>query len=69
MTDIPFATQRSDDWSLENVPLGVHKKEVTSKLTRQQKNKLIEALKQQDTERILHEAKTLQNGLFKGTEK
>lgn len=57
--DIPFATQRSDDWPLENVPLGVHEEEVTAKLDRQQKRKLTEALRKQDIERILHEADAL----------
>ena len=61
MTDIPFATQRSDNWSLENVPLGVHENEVTEKLTRQQKRKLLEALRQQDLERILSKAASLKN--------
>ena len=59
MTDIPFATQRSDDWPLENVPLGVHKAEVTGKLDRRQKRILTEALRQQDIERILFEAEAL----------
>ncbi|MFK8112995.1 MAG: hypothetical protein AB8B91_12370 [Rubripirellula sp.] len=61
MTDIPFATQRSDDWPLENVPLGVHDEEVTAKLDRQQKRKLIEALRQQDVDRILAEADVIRN--------
>jgi sialate O-acetylesterase len=59
MTDIPFATQRSDDWSLENVPLGVHEKDVTEKLNRQQQRKQIEALRRQDMDRILQEAEAL----------
>ncbi|MFK7767936.1 MAG: hypothetical protein AB8B55_12000 [Mariniblastus sp.] len=59
MTDIPFATQRSDDWSLENVPLGVHGEELTSKMTRQQQRKLIELLRKQDVERIVAEAAAL----------
>lgn len=58
-SDIPFATQRSDRWSLENVPLGVHEEEVTTKMTRQQKQKLTEALRAQDVERILLEAEAL----------
>ncbi|MFK7820689.1 MAG: hypothetical protein AB8G99_18360 [Planctomycetaceae bacterium] len=61
MTDIPFATQRSDSWSLENVPLGVHKEEISSKLTRQQKRKQLDALRQQDHDRIQFEAKALSN--------
>lgn len=62
MTDIPFATQRSDDWPLENVPLGVfEEEEVTGKLDRQQKRKQTEALRKQDIERILAEAEALNN--------
>ncbi len=59
MTDIPFATQRSDDWSLENVPLGVHNEEIAQKLDRQQQRKLTQALRKQDVDRILLEAQTL----------
>ncbi len=59
ITDIPFATQRSDDWSLENVPLGVHDEEVTEKLDRQQQRKLTETLREQDAQRRLAEAKLL----------
>lgn len=59
MTDIPFATQRSDDWSLENVPLGVHDKKVEKKLDRKQQRQLIDALRKQDIERILNEAERL----------
>ena len=59
ITDIPFATQRSDNWSLENVPLGVHDEEVTKKLDRQQQQKLIEALREQDIQRRLAETKSL----------
>lgn len=59
MTDIPFATQRSDDWTLENVPLGVHDQEVNSKLSRKQKNQLLDALRKQDVDRILAEAEAM----------
>ncbi len=61
MTDIPFATQRSDDWSLENVPLGVHDEEVTQKLDRQQQRRLIEALHKQDVDRRLRELEALKS--------
>jgi sialate O-acetylesterase len=61
ITDVPFATQRSDDWPLESVPLGVHEGEVTEKLDRQQQRKLIEALRNQDIERILFEAEALRS--------
>lgn len=56
ITDIPFATQRSDDWPLENVPLGVLEEEATGKLDRQQRRKQTEMLRQQDVARILLEA-------------
>lgn len=59
MTDIPFATQRSDDWSLETVPLGVNEEGLTEKLDRKQKQKQVEALRKQDVERILLEAEAL----------
>jgi len=65
MTDIPFATQRSDNWSLENVPLGVHAEEITGKLSRQQQRKLIETLRKQDLDRILAEAEALKNAAKK----
>lgn len=61
MTDVPFATQRSDNWSLENVPLGVHDEDVIEKLTRQQQQKQLEALRKQDIQRILAEATALRS--------
>ena len=60
MTDIPFATQRSDDWPLENVPLGVFESEVSGKLDRRQRRKQQEALRKQDLERRLREAARLE---------
>lgn len=59
MTDIPFATQRSDDWSLEHVPLGIQEPDVLTKLDRQQKRKQTKMLRQQDVARILFEAASL----------
>lgn len=56
MTDIPFATQRSDEWDLENTPLGVHDAAPGQKLNRKQKQMQTEALRQQDIERILRAA-------------
>lgn len=63
MTDIPFATQRSDDWPLEHVPLGVHDSEVTGKMDRRQRRSVIDALRKQDVTRILFEAETLKSQL------
>lgn len=58
-SDIPFATQRSDNWSLESVPLGVFEEEVTTKLNRQQQQKQKAALQALDVKRILFEAEVL----------
>jgi sialate O-acetylesterase len=58
-TDIPFATQRSDDWPLENIPLGVLGDDAPIQLDRQQRRKVEEALREQDLARRLHEARIL----------
>jgi sialate O-acetylesterase len=54
--DLPFATQRSDDWKMEQVPLGVLGDEVTVPISRGDRNKIIQALREQDKERRLKEA-------------
>lgn len=62
LTDIPFATQRSDDWPLETVPLGAVGEidgAAPAKLDRGQKRQLEEALRKLDLERRLHEARAL----------
>jgi sialate O-acetylesterase len=59
ITDIPFATQRSDNWPLENVPLGVHGEDVPKKLDRGQRRKVQEALREVDLERRLQQARAL----------
>ncbi|NND97425.1 MAG: hypothetical protein HKN47_08885 [Pirellulaceae bacterium] len=59
MTDIPFATQRSDDWPLERVPLGVFDDNTATTLDRGQRRKLQEALREQDLQRRLQAAETL----------
>lgn len=58
-TDIPMATQRSDDWPLEQVPLGVFDEVPTGKLNRAQRRQLADALRELDQERRLKEAKAL----------
>jgi sialate O-acetylesterase len=58
-TDIPFATQRSDDWPLENIPFGVLGDDAPIQLDRQQRRKVEEALREQDLARRLHEARML----------
>ena len=64
-SDIPFATQRSDDWPLEDVPLGIHESSVEGQLSRQQKRRLSEVLRQQDIERRRSEAEGLQDVIRK----
>ncbi|HCS50985.1 MAG TPA: hypothetical protein DIW81_05240, partial [Planctomycetaceae bacterium] len=54
--DLPFATQRSDDWMMEEVPLGVLGEEVSLPLSGGDRNKIIQALRRQDTARRLKEA-------------
>ena len=54
--DLPFATQRSDDWKMEEVPLGVLGDDVTQPVSRGDRNKIIQALREQDRERRLNEA-------------
>ncbi|TWU51774.1 sialate O-acetylesterase family protein [Rubripirellula reticaptiva] len=60
ITDIPFATQRSDDWPLESIPMGIFN-EIPEKLDRKQKQQIQAALRQQDLDRRKHEAKVLLN--------
>ncbi|MGB7345301.1 MAG: hypothetical protein WBD20_13890 [Pirellulaceae bacterium] len=59
ITDIPFATQRSDDWPLETIPLGVLDDDASTKLDRKQKNKLLDALRKQDLDRRKQQAEAL----------
>ncbi|MDC0308423.1 hypothetical protein OAL44_04725, partial [Planctomycetaceae bacterium] len=54
--DLPFATQRSDDWRMEEVPLGVLGEEVVLPISRGDRNKIIQALREQDKQRRLKEA-------------
>ena len=55
--DLPFATQRSDDWRMEEVPLGVLGDAATLPISRSDRNRIIQALREQDEQRRLHEAK------------
>lgn len=55
--DLPFATQRSDRWKMEEVPLGVLGEKLTFPITGPDRNKILEALRQQDKDRRLHDAK------------
>ncbi len=57
--DLPFATQRSDDWKMEDVPLGVLGGEplVEGTLSRVQRGKIQQALRLEDIGRRLKEAR------------
>ena len=57
--DLPFATQRSDSWPMEEVPLGVLGNEVSLPISRSDRNQLLQALRDQDKERRIHDAKQL----------
>jgi len=57
--DLPFATQRSDDWRMEEVPLGALGDEVTLPISRGDRNTIIQALREQDNARRLQEAKQI----------
>ena len=54
--DLPFATQRSDDWKMEEVPLGVLGDDVALPISRSDRNKIVQALREQDKQRRLKEA-------------
>ncbi len=54
--DLPFATQRSDDWKMEEVPLGVLGDNVALPISRSDRNKINQALREQDKERRRKEA-------------
>ncbi len=56
-SDIPFATQRSDDWPMESIPLGVFGEEAPTHLERNQRGQLREVLRAEDLKRRLQEAK------------
>jgi sialate O-acetylesterase len=59
--DLPFATQRSDDWKMEEVPLGVLGDEEVKdgKLSRGQRARIRAALEKEDLRRRLAEARAL----------
>ena len=55
-TDIPLATQRSDDWPMEDIPRGVLGDPPPANFDRGQRNKLQQALRAEDVRRRLAEA-------------
>lgn len=59
ITDIPFATQRSDDWPMERVPKGVLPEDTPLNIDRGQRRQLTEALRALDQERRIFQARDL----------
>lgn len=57
--DLPFATQRSDDWGLAEVPLGVLEELPEGKLSRRDQGRIRTALREEDTRRRVAEARAL----------
>ena len=57
--DLPFATQRSDDWAMGAVPLGVIEEEVDGALSRGQRGQVTRALRAEDLRRRIEEARAL----------
>lgn len=57
--DLPFATQRSDDWDMGTVPLGVLDTEIEGAMTRKQRNEVRRALQAEDARRRAAEAAAL----------
>ena len=55
--DLPFATQRSDDWDMGTVPQGAIEGKIEGQLSRSQRNQILEALRREDMRRRLAEAK------------
>lgn len=55
--DLPIGTQRSDRWTMEEVPLGVFEDDVVNQpISRGDRNKIIQALREQDKQRRTKEA-------------
>lgn len=55
-TDVPIGTQRSDDWPMENIPLGVLGDTELTHADRGQRNTILKALKLEDLRRQYREA-------------
>ena len=57
--DLPFATQRSDDWPMGEVPLGVLDTPIDGKLDRRQTGIIRRALRKEDERRKIAEAEAV----------
>jgi len=65
--DLPFATQRSDTWVMEEVPLGVLGEQVTLPISRADRGKILQGLRQQDEDRRRMQAQSTLEELDKRT--
>ncbi len=65
--DLPFATQRSDTWVMEEVPLDVLGEQVTLPISRADRGKILQVLRQQDEDRRRMQAQSTLEELNKRT--
>ncbi|MEC7678243.1 MAG: hypothetical protein VX694_03150 [Planctomycetota bacterium] len=65
--DLPFATQRSDTWVMEEVPLGVLGEQVTLPISRADRGKILQVLRQQDEDRLRMQVQSTLEELNKRT--
>ena len=65
--DLPFATQRSDTWVMEEVPLGVLGEQVTLPISRADRGKILQVLRQQDEDRLRMQAQSTLKEINKRT--
>jgi sialate O-acetylesterase len=59
--DLPFATQKSDNWRMEEVPLGILDGSPDLPLSRENGDRIIRALREQDKARRIKEAQSVLN--------
>jgi sialate O-acetylesterase len=57
--DLPFATQKSDDWKMEQVPKDILDENVPLPLARKDSQSIVKALREQDRQRRLQDARQL----------
>lgn len=61
--DLPFATQRSDDWPMHTVPLGVLPADLELPMSRGDRGKLLRELREMDRQREVAEAEAVLEAL------
>lgn len=54
--DLPVATQRSDGWTMDEIPLGIHGDDMSEANSRAQRNRTLQVLRLEDTRRQLKES-------------